>query len=115
MKNIKPSNKSVNHSTTVKTSPPPSCLPCKSDREGSVFGALGLFVLLIGSGAVYALISKNRRAKNMYWAQILAIAFGHAVGFFAVVKAPWASPLLVGAALVINLFVVVIFTALGKR
>lgn len=81
----------------------------------STFGILGLLGTLLGSGAVYAFISKNGRAKSKYWAQILAIVFGHIIGFIAVVKAPWASPLLVGTALIINILVIFIFTSLGKR
>ena len=80
-----------------------------------VFGMWGLFGSVAGSWLVYYLISKGGGAKRMYWGQIGAIAFGHALGVVAVVKAPWGSNILTGVAIIMELFIVAIFVGLGRR
>jgi len=79
----------------------------------TVFGFLGLFVAIVGSGATYYLVSKNGRDSAQYWGQVGGIAFAHFFGTIA--NAPWSNPLLTGVAIIMNLFVVAIFTALGKK
>ncbi len=81
----------------------------------SVFGIIGLFAGLLGSGAIYLFISQKGSDRHIYWGQLLAIIFGHIIGFVAVVFAPWSTPLITAVALIIEACILAIFIALGKE
>ena len=80
----------------------------------NVFGLLGIFLGILGSAAVFYFVSLGAGDNRKYWAQVLAVAFGHLVGLVAIYFAPWATPMSTGVAIIMELFVVAIFSMLGK-
>ncbi|OGC47550.1 hypothetical protein A2886_02050 [candidate division WWE3 bacterium RIFCSPHIGHO2_01_FULL_42_13] len=81
---------------------------------GSIFGLLGVFLGIIGSALVFYIISKNGGDVRKHWGQIAAIAFVHFLGVIAVVYAPWGSSVITGVAIIMELFIVAIFSNMGR-
>lgn len=81
----------------------------------TIYKVWGLLLSLALAAAIYKIIARDDREANKYRGTLAAIAIIYFVACIAIVKAPWSTPAVDAAAIIMELFVFLIFAALGRR